>query len=334
MQNVQDIQEKIFFEIRNVLDNLSKIDSKEELLSKQDLFAEVADRMAFLRILEKNKESFRNDIFEENVEKQEIYEQNTLVSDEELWQESPLEDDVIEEEVMFTNEINEIDNENESAEKEFSEVIEQETEIFQKLEENIEEVVISVNQVQELPNYKDRVAEKEREFLELEERRRKIVDFSKEDAHHEPVEQLFHAEEKAPQHVEKKFKLAHIKGLKAVQNFFDEDPLEKITETESHEIPADKPVGSLIKSNIPTDFMEASKKRAEFKIDFNDKVAFSKMLFAGNEEELRATVAHLNTFEKLEDAKQFLSELYYKKDWSKVDEYAQRLWELVENKLQ
>lgn len=334
MQNVQDIQEKIFFEIKNVLDNLSKIESKEELLSKQDLFAEVADRMAFLRILEKNKESFKNDIPDENIDNQSIDDENTLISDEEFWQESPLEDDVIEEEVMFTNEINEIDDENESPEEEIPEVVEQETEIFQEVEEIIEEVVLSVNHEQELPNYEERVAEKEREFLELEERRRKIVDFSKEDVHHESAEHLFQTEEKAPHHGEKKFKLAHIKGLKVVQNFFDEDPLEKITETENQETLADKPAGSLLKSNIPTDFMEATKKRADFKIDFNDKVAFTKLLFAGNEEELRATVAHLNTFENLEDAKQFLSELYYKKDWSKLDEYAQRLWELVENKLQ
>ena len=59
MQNLQDIQEKIFFESKNILDTLSKINSKEELLSKQDLFSEVADRIAFLRILEKNKDSFQ-----------------------------------------------------------------------------------------------------------------------------------------------------------------------------------------------------------------------------------------------------------------------------------
>ena len=59
MQNLQDIQEKIFFESKNILDTLSKINSKDELLSKQDLFSEVADRIAFLRILEKNKDSFQ-----------------------------------------------------------------------------------------------------------------------------------------------------------------------------------------------------------------------------------------------------------------------------------
>ena len=34
----------------------------------------------------------------------------------------------------------------------------------------------------------------------------------------------------------------------------------------------------------------------------------------------------------LEQAKEYLSEVYYEKGWEKVDEYAQRLWSLVENK--
>ncbi len=32
------------------------------------------------------------------------------------------------------------------------------------------------------------------------------------------------------------------------------------------------------------------------------------------------------------EAKEYLSDLYYERKWNKVDEYAQRLWRLVENK--
>ena len=64
----------------------------------------------------------------------------------------------------------------------------------------------------------------------------------------------------------------------------------------------------------------------------NDKVAFTKLLFNGDGDELKTTVDKLNSFDNLEDAKQYLSEVYYKKNWGKVDEYAQRLWNLVENK--
>jgi hypothetical protein len=130
------------------------------------------------------------------------------------------------------------------------------------------------------------------------------------------------------QEAEKKFKLAHIKGLKVMQQLFDLDPLED--EKTVEEIKEDS--GSLLKSNVKTDFMEAEKRKPEFKLDLNDKVAFSKSLFGGNDDELKSTIEKLNSFDTLEDAKQYLSEVYYEKDWSKKDEFAQRLWNLVESK--
>jgi hypothetical protein len=90
--------------------------------------------------------------------------------------------------------------------------------------------------------------------------------------------------------------------------------------------------GSILKSNIPTNFMEAEKQKPEFKLDLNDRIAFSKMLFEGSQAELNEVVAHLNQFQTLEEAKEYLSDLYYERKWNKVDEYAQRLWILVENK--
>lgn len=132
---------------------------------------------------------------------------------------------------------------------------------------------------------------------------------------------------------EKKIKLAHIKGLKVVQTLFDDDHLERTLPSEQKE-PVEKKedTGSILKTNMPTDFMEAEKKKPEFKLDLNDRIAFSKMLFGGSQSELNEVIANLNSFNTLEDAKEYLSDLYYAKKWSKVDEYAQRLWILVENK--
>ena len=48
--------------------------------------------------------------------------------------------------------------------------------------------------------------------------------------------------------------------------------------------------------------------------------------------ELNEVVAKLNSFKKLDQAKDYLSDVYYERNWQKVDEYAQRLWSLVENK--
>jgi len=132
---------------------------------------------------------------------------------------------------------------------------------------------------------------------------------------------------------EKKIKLAHIKGLKAVQTLFDDDHLERTLPSDKTP-PAEKKeeTGSILKTNIPTDFMEAEKKKPEFKLDLNDRIAFTKTLFGGSQSELNEVVNNLNSFRTLEEAKEYLSDLYYAKKWSKVDEYAQRLWILVENK--
>ncbi len=327
MQNLHDIQEKIFFESKSILETLSKISSKEELLSKQDLFAEVTDRIAFLKILEKNKENF---IIQSPLQINDNQEINSNFNNE-IIEEDLVEEDIMEEEVIFTNELNDIENETISDEEKIAEVLEtiSENTIIETIETKttIIEENISLIVEQEQADYEEKIAQKEKEFLELEERRRKIVEFNKKEVVHFQKEEVL--EEKSnTQQAEKKFKLANIKGLKIVQNIFDEDPLEKEMEKEESKTE----MGSLLKSNIPTDFMEAETKKHQFKLDLNDKVAFTQILFKGNDEELKYTIDKLNSFDNAEDAKQYLSEIYHLKDWQKVDEYAQRLWSLVENK--
>lgn len=335
MQNLQDLQDKILFETKNILNSLTQIDTKEELLSKQDLFIEITDRIAFLRILENNKDFF-------------IVEENAIIGNDSFnfnrTEDISLNQEDIEEEVQFTNEINNI--EEEETIEEISVVseslvednppandYEEIDEINSFLNDNeIEEKEIPLVVEQEEPNYQERVLQKEKEFLESEERRRTIVEFNKEDLPQSIVTEPFEDENQDNSLTERKFKLANIKGLKAVQNLFDEDPLENIQQENFQMIEKPHDAGSILKTNISTDFMEAEKKKPEFKLDLNDKVAFTKLLFKGNDEELKLTIDKLNSFDNLEDAKQYLSEIYYDKDWQKVDEYAQRLWNLVENK--
>lgn len=132
---------------------------------------------------------------------------------------------------------------------------------------------------------------------------------------------------------EKKIKLANIKGIKAVQSFFGDDHLEvKWPEEKQDSVIKEENTGSILKTNIPTGFMEAEKKKPEFKLDLNDKIAFSKTLFGGSQSELNEVITRLNSFRTLEEAKEYLSDLYYSRKWNRVDEYAQRLWILVENK--
>lgn len=339
MQNLQDLQDKILFETKNILSSLSQIDSKEELLAKQDLFVEVTDRIAFLRILDLNKDAF---LSEEN---------STVTNDLEVnnqnnFDEINLNEELIEEEVQFTNEINNISEEEfevellaVESENNSAEVQNVEMKVFENVEnpifveeQKIEEVNIPLLVEQDESDYHERVLQKEKEFLESEERRRTIVEFNKQDLPQSIVTEPFEEEIFDNHLADRKFKLANIKGLKAVQDIFDEDPLANFKEEQSHIDEKSVDAGSILKTNISTEFMEAEKKKPEFKIDFNDKIAFTKLLFNGNETELKDTIAHLNSYENIEDARQYLSDIYYQKDWSKADEYAQRLWNLVENK--
>ena len=346
IQNLQDIQEKIFFESKNILETLGKLTSQEELLNKQDLILELTERVAFLKVLNKNKDFLAQKKEFEPIDNQSIsnnIDDSTASNQDRYLEGDILDEGQIEEEVIFTNEINESetyseDNQKINADleteknthKNLTSSEQPKEEFFEIDNESKVSQEIVINEEEILPTYEERVAQKEKEFLEMEERRRKIVEISKHETSENPSIEPVQGQEKPQSAIEKKFKLASIKGIKAVKNLFDEDPLEKVEEEESENRETES--GSILKTNIATDFMEATKKRPEFRIDFNDKIAFTKLLFGGDEAELRKMVEQLNSYEHLEDARQFLSEVYYKKDWRNVDEYAQRLWTLVENK--
>lgn len=352
MQNLEDLKEKIFFEAKNILENLAKISNTEELLRRKDMVEELNERISFLKILKKNEDILVSAQPLEVVENQQL---NSESHNEIL----PTEDnEILEEEVLFTNELNEeIHKEDEEIEIfEFAKNDEPEVEISEVIENDLEEeipstaeeeLILESNTETSEEEHQRLIEEKEKAFQELEERRRKIVEFQKPEvplvpdiSEEEKPHYLKHPE---TSEASKKFKLAHIKGLKSVQSLFDEDPLEKIQEEEHFE---EKTVAeqytekeitensSLQKSNMPTDFMEAEKQKQEFRLDLNDKIAFSKMLFNGSQTDMNEAVRKLNEFKNMEDAKEFLSDLYYERDWKNADEYAQRLWSLVENKFQ
>lgn len=323
MQKLQDIKDKMFFETTSILESLSKITSADELLANQHSFSEMSDRIAFLKILAKNEGDFKS-IF--NSLEVDSFEHQHIVGLNETSDRAEKDfEEVIQEKVPFTKAVN--NSESEALDEKSNFNLESNPSfIEQPVGNDAEENSKADIKESELYN-ETSLLEKERAFAEKEERRREIVEFT---ANQTTTPEFLDNDTEyveAPQdQTEKKFKLSNIKGIKAVQHLFDNDPVED----EEALISPDST--SLLKSNVRTEFMEAEKKKPEFKIDLNDKVAFTKSLFAGNEEELKATVAKLNSFSSLEDAKQYLSEVYYQKDWSKVDEYAQRLWNLVESK--
>lgn len=261
------------------------------------------------------------------------------------------------EEVIFNNQLNEIieeENSNSENESDKNKII---TDIFET-EDNEDEILIEETEneytstfnhendeiISESSNVESILSEIKKDIDVFEEEvelkteesdRRKIVNIDKPQS--DKVTEVSKSDESFENlddyHQKQKIKLANIRGLKSIQTLFDDDPLERETPHEKVEIPVVKEdTGSLIKTNIPTQFMEAEKQRPEFKLDLNDRIAFTKVLFNGSQSDLNASISELNKCKDIEEAKEFLSELYYDRKWDKVDEYAQRLWVLVENK--
>lgn len=499
MQNIQDLQEKIFFESKNIIGILDKINHVDELLSKQNLIDDLADRISFLKLLKTKVEYYKNEnlqfsqplagsflaetITETQSFSHEVTEEKAIFNNElnEIeGSESNLPNEVMEEEAIFNNQLNEIvENEyhenmvnlaeeektsenldeitdqedlnteiveenavfneqlNEIEEEESSEEIskvlsfvdeerilensvpEEEDDIDEEIfdQKVTEEEAIFNNQLNEIDEFENEISdesvsnnfEEEEQILnnyesakanddssekipnmfeseQLEEDilieesenesvsndfkydedeiitensnvesilteikkdtetheeqapvneeidRRKIVEIDKPTSESEKPASDESFENLEAYQQEKKIRLANIRGLKNIQTLFDDDHLER-------EIPQEKPApivkedaGSLLKTNIPTDYMEAEKQKPEFRLDLNDRMAFTKLLFSGSQTDLNHAVAELNRCRNLEEAKEYLSDLYYDRKWDKVDEYAQRLWILVENK--
>ncbi|WP_312194293.1 hypothetical protein [Epilithonimonas vandammei] len=384
MQNWRESYDKVFEEIKNLLSELSKSDTYEDILMKENEINQLYQKFSFLKVsqnfefssteieplqiienqltnydsnlisVEDFEEEYKvaeivveetevHDIFDDVPEVEEVHSFEEIDAREDLVEETVLENEAVNEIIEVQNEeqveqvISDIStpiNVTEDIINESQETIETETpeeilleEATEKLEP-MQDSQFSFAMEKEQPiaevsndDYEARLAEKEAKLKELEENRRKIVEFSEEN-----TQKVYESQTQAESH-DKKFKLAHIKGLKIAKSLFDDDHLEE----EEKPVPV-QTSGSLLKNNVPTDYMEAPKPKPEFKLDLNDRIAFSQYLFNGSQSELNQVVSILNSFNSLEKAKEFLSDIYYERDWKKVDNYAQRLWTLVENR--
>lgn len=317
MQNLQETQDKLFQEVKALLEQISGCVSVEDFIFNSNNFKNLSEKVVALKIYQEITQSLAQEEKEEDfTEKPSInFEIDTkpievleIKSEEEIIIEKPDVSEEIDEEYF----------------------VEKNEEQEQNLEISKVEALQEFSEISEIKTQIEGKDEEER----LHEERRKIIDIS---ASHQIKDEISAkelktkiTENKEISH-ERKFKLAHIKGLKSVvQSLFDDDPLEHIQEEPKVETPAIS--SSLVKSNMPIDFLEAEKTLPDFKLDINDKLAFTKMLFEGSQAELNDVVKKLNSFKTLEDAKSYLSDIYYERNWQKADEYAQRLWSLVENK--
>lgn len=388
MHNFQEIKDQAFSDAASIISRLGRVSTADELVNSAEDISELGELVTFLQRfdsyalrLNKNaaEDSVNQSVSHDFISQEAVFEGNPYIAEEEvifnnnfnLIDESEIdhpemEDDVLEEEAAFNNELNEIgkvsdpvpqsnaeidlndaepvtatsvhdsqtsemmpeaarsseddkmDSENRSDEEQKADPISDEADTAEPANEIIEPVLDTAETAEP--------SETETEDRKPVESRRNIIDIE----HEQKMQELNQVAEKLQeQHEEKKFKLSNIKGLKKIQSLFDDDPLEEAMREDHTPKPASD---SLRKSNIPTDFMEAGKPKPEFKLDLNDKIAFSKMLFGGSQSRLNETIRELNSFATLEEAREYLSDAYYENNWEKSDEYAQRLWSLVESK--
>lgn len=325
MQKLQETQERLFAEIKELISKISSFSNEEDFIAEARVFTELQEKVISLKNYSEMLSVIRaEENVEQDIERQVInFEIDTKKVDDFSQPIVEIEEELEEEFAVDKNAVSEKLDEEYFIEKEQN---------INELAENIE--IEKEQEISEITLAKEEMEKKDEEER-LHEERRKIIDIPAPVHHHEEKsvsQEESHHETK--EHHEKKFKLAHIKGLKAtVQSLFDDDPLEHIQEKiDVTHIPEEKKAPSLQKTNLPTDYMEAEKTLPDFKLDINDRIAFTKVLFNGSQVELNQVVNRLNSYATLEQAKEYLSEVYYEKGWENVDEYAQRLWSLVENK--
>lgn len=249
MIQIQNIEEEIYSQCQNLLAELRKIETKEELLDSEKTIGDLLEKIHHLSFLEKNRERF-------------------------IFKPEP-----------------EIINEPDLSEEELEEPSEEITPIEEEKSDEVEIIE------QELTTVEEENEEDENENFDIEEVEEEEPEAKKESE-------------------SKKIKLSQIKSL-ITQSLFDDEELQEMEE---------KP------NEVEEKVAEIKPSKRDFKLDFNDKLAFTKILFDGSQIELNEVVKKLNTFDNIDDAKEYLSDLYYEKKWEKVDEYAQRLWFLVESK--
>lgn len=427
MQNIQDLNEKVFFESKNMIKILEKINTVDELISKQNLINELAERVSFLQILNDKihyysnddlilsdqKINFSNQVtsfvsqdFSTEVEEEEAIFNNQLNEIDEISNQITSFD--LEEEAIFNNELNEIGHNEEFSEEkhdllsfvdedrilnnsEPEEVIEEEIlanpieiqqldnvvfeekklstkdedgltnsepgntsiddnnfksetlpEATEELEEEYtknynnhqDEMVTENSTIDSILSEikKDTEPQKEmtsEEFWAMSHGTENVAEEESVEVVSEILAETHYSDDSEDSQEERRIKLANIKGLKPNSTPSEE---EYGKADDNHQPPTIESVHESPALSKGSDGAEPVKTKKEFRLDLNDRMAFTKMLFGGSQSELNYAVFELNNCKNIEEAKEYLSDLYYAKDWGKADEYAQRLWILVENK--
>ncbi|MHA7608965.1 hypothetical protein ACV0BM_008930 [Elizabethkingia meningoseptica] len=369
MQNSHDVKGKILEEVKKLASDIASVQSTVGLITNYQKVQALYEKVAFLKILTEESIEIHqrkneleamieanptHDKSEEALEKER--EVRAAYETDEATDEAPEEISEIthEEEPPIASEEKEnvivpkteniIEN-NHSEEEDYVNTLEEnqpetnDPEITHDEAEQPEEVIASVQEepVAESEEYKKEateisedgdheemkpVSEKAEETIEQPETTAEIKEpeiYTEELFAPEPSETHKMTEEELASH---KVKLASIKGLKPIvrEQIAEENPA-----TEESIKAGDNAAFTPVNAS-------ASVQVGQFRLDLNDRMAFLKKLFNNDDGEMKIVLEKLNEFQTLDEAKEFLSDIYYDKDWKSADEYAQRLWSLVESR--
>lgn len=117
--------------------------------------------------------------------------------------------------------------------------------------------------------------------------------------------------------------------------------LEKEVE-EEEEVPTDKTIdeNNLSKSinnstNSTKSSLHEELKKSTIQIGLNDRIAFVKRLFDGNQQDFHRVLSQVNTFSNIEEVREFIDTMVKPEhNWDNHEEYAHRFMEIIENKFQ
>jgi hypothetical protein len=119
---------------------------------------------------------------------------------------------------------------------------------------------------------------------------------------------------------------------------------QKIVRKEPEEKIIDKKEGPILKAidEIKNEKHETRKsslheelKKNTIQIGLNDRIAFVKRLFGGNQQDFHRVLSQVNTFSNIDEVKEFIDTMVKPEhNWENDDEYAARFMEIIEAKFQ
>lgn len=325
------MKKKLEAELISIAHRILKLKGKEDVVLLHQESQKLYEKLSILRFYEENFEALKPTLTHQELEEkmETAYEEQTVAVEEpkveamlppvevEGTAEALTEEEIpVEEEKILVGQV-EIDESEIDEEEPVVAVEEEQEETIVPLFEPVASEAIEVTKEEKQPqqiSFEDLLGDsyKEPEFVKVDE---------------------------VPAEVEK---VADVVFEKTEESVFEAKREEKISEEPKAEIPKKEKAVTDIKEEI-------AKGQGEYKasslnlndkfsktitLGLNDRISFEKYLFDGSGEDLNRVISQLNTFNTLEEAKDFIDDLVKPdyNNWKGKDEFAERFMELVEKK--